>query len=100
MGFISDGKPEKDISHKPKNVFRVFIPGGFTFAGDGASSPDKTINVIDVFNQAYSSVNVQAIFYRNIFQPVAKCYCLGVENIISKEGKTWKARFKRNFIHQ
>lgn len=57
-------------------------------------------DVIHVFNEAYSLVNVQALIYRNFFLPTAKCYCLGVENIIKKEPVNRKSGWKRNFVHK
>ncbi len=57
-------------------------------------------DIIHVFNEAYSLVNFQAILYRNIFLPFSKCFCLGVDNIISMKAATRKERFKRNFVHK
>ena len=57
-------------------------------------------HVIHIFNEAYSTLNAQALLYRNIFRPCSKCYCLGVENIISKKTKNHKDKFIRNFVHR
>lgn len=43
MGFISNGIPERDISTKSSDVYRIFIIGGSAAAGQGATSADKTI---------------------------------------------------------
>ena len=56
-------------------------------------------DVIHIFNEAYSRINLQALLYRNIFRPAAKCYCHALELLISREAPTRKSRAKRNFIH-
>jgi lysophospholipase L1-like esterase len=43
QGFIGNGTPFPDLSHKPPGVTRVFIFGGSSVAGSGASSNATTI---------------------------------------------------------
>lgn len=57
-------------------------------------------DVIHVFNEAYSLVNVQALLYRNIFLPGGKSLCLGVQNLITREAKTHTEELKRSFVHK
>ena len=56
-------------------------------------------DIIHVINEAYSTVHIQALLYRNIFAPRAKCYSHGVQNVIDKRPATrWEA-LKRKFAH-
>lgn len=42
-GFIDNGRPFPDLFHKDKNVTRIFLLGGSSLAGSGASSNATTI---------------------------------------------------------
>ncbi|MFC1531998.1 glycosyltransferase family 4 protein [Thermodesulfobacteriota bacterium] len=57
-------------------------------------------HVIHIFNEAYSNVNIQALLYKHIFRPSAKCYCLGVENIISRTTQNFRQKLVRTFVHR
>jgi hypothetical protein len=41
-GFIHNGDPDRDLTHKPDNAYRIFIVGGSTVAGNTA--PQDTLS--------------------------------------------------------
>lgn len=44
FGFIADGNPDRDLGTKAPGTFRIFILGGSTVAGHGATAPEQTIS--------------------------------------------------------
>lgn len=111
--------PRKGFNPLRKQVFEItqpfhgdydLVPGRVYRAKKNFSGPYLTgllrqmlffrPDVIHIFNEAYSLVNIQAIVYRNIFRPRAKCYAHGVENIISKEACRPRAKARRRFAQK
>lgn len=57
-------------------------------------------DIVHVFNEAYSGLHFQALLYRSLLRPTAKCYCNGAQNVIPPTAATRWERQKRRFANR